>query len=113
MIEEYHFGSITISGKVYDYDVELRWTSEVLKWRREESHLIGEEDIKRAIAENPGLIIIGTGESGFAKVSQEAKEKILSEGIGLITEKTGKAIITFNKEQKKGRKVIGLFHLTC
>jgi len=113
MIEEYHFGSINISGKRYDYDVEVRWTDEVLKWQREEGHLIGEEDIKVAIAAGPDLIVIGNGESGLAEVSKEAREKIISEGIGLIVEKTGKAIITFNKEQKKGRKIIGLFHLTC
>jgi hypothetical protein len=113
MIEEYHFGSITISGKIYNYDVELRWTGEVLKWQREEGHSIGEEDVNGAIAGNPDLIVIGTGESGLAEVSEGVKEKILSEGIGLMIEKIGKAITIFNNEQKRGRKVIGLFHLTC
>jgi len=113
MIEEYHFGSITILGKVYHYDVEVRWSGEVLKWQREESHSVVKEDIKRAIEEEPGLIIIGTGESGFMNVLEETKEKIISQGIGLIIEKTKKAIEIFNKEQKNGRKIIGLFHLTC
>ena len=30
MIKEYHFGSITIDGKDYNYDAEVRWTGEVL-----------------------------------------------------------------------------------
>lgn len=113
MIEEYYFGFIKILGKTYDYDVEVYWTGEILKWWREESHLIKVEDIKRAVDKAPDLIIIGIGESGFAEVLDKTKEKILSEGIGLIIEKTKKATEIFNENIKKGRKVVGLFHLTC
>ena len=113
MIEEYHFGSITILGRNYTHDVEVRWTGDVLDWWRGKSHLINAEDVKRAIEQNPDLIVIGIGESGIAEVSDKTKEKILSEGIGLIIEKTEKAIATFNEAQSKGRKAIGLFHLTC
>lgn len=120
MIEEYKFGSITIDGKTYDYDVEVRWTGEVLEWRREESHRVGVEDVKRAIGESPDTIIIGTGEAGLAKVAEETKKEILSKGIGLIIDKTEEAIRTFNiqkeeSEEEEGRqkREIGLFHLTC
>ncbi|MDI6591930.1 MAG: MTH938/NDUFAF3 family protein, partial [Patescibacteria group bacterium] len=73
MIEEYHFGSITISGKTYTHDVEVRWTGEVLKWWRKESHVIDLEDVKRAVEQNPDTIILGTGAYGVAKVAEEAK----------------------------------------
>ena len=118
-IEEYKFGSITIDGKTYEHDVEIRWTGEVLKWWRGESHIVDVEDVKRAIEQNPELIIIGTGESGLAKATDKAKEEILSRGIGLIIDKTEEAVKTFNiqKEESesegKQKKVIGLFHLTC
>ncbi len=120
MIGEYHFGSITIDGKTYEYDVEVRWTGEVLKWWRGESHVINIDDVKRAIDQNPELIIIGTGESGLAKVTERTKEEILSKGIGLIVDKTEEAIKTFNIQKEESteeegvqKKVIGLFHLTC
>ena len=120
MIEEYKFGLITIDGRVYDYDVEVRWTGEVLKWWREESHRVDVEDVKRAIEQNPDTIIIGTGETGLAKVTEETKREILSKGIGLVIDKTEEAIKTFNiqkeeAEEEEGmqKKVIGLFHLTC
>ncbi len=120
MIEEYKFGSIIIDGKTYEYDVEVRWTGEVLKWWRGESHVVDIEDVERAIDQNPDLIIIGTGESGLAKVTERTKEEILSKGIGLIVDKTEEAVKTFNiqkreSEEEEGRqkKVIGLFHLTC
>lgn len=120
MIEQYKFGSIAIDGKTYNYDVEVRWTGEVLKWWREESHLINIEDIKRATEQSPDTIIVGTGEIGLVKVSEETKNFILEKGIKLIIDKTEEATRTFNiisgesKEEEGGQnKVIGLFHLTC
>lgn len=112
MIDAYHFGSITINGKTYNHDVEVRWTDEILSWWRKESHIIDVEDVKRPVAANPQTIIIGTGESGVAQVTEEAQNFIKEKGIELLIDKTEEAIKTFNviKEQKK---IIGLFHLTC
>ena len=120
MIEEYHFGTITINGKTYNHDVEIRWTGEVLDWWRKESHIIDFDDIKRALNHDPEVIIIGTGESGVARVTDRTKKEIESRGIKLIIDVTGEAVKTFNiikeeSEEEKSRqaKVIGLFHLTC
>ena len=120
MIEEYRFGSITINGRTYTNDVEVRWDDEVLNWQREESHVIDLNCIERALKENPEVIVIGTGEAGFAEVTEEAQEEIKSRGTKLIIDKTEQAIKTFNvrkedSEEEEGvpEKVIGLFHLTC
>jgi hypothetical protein len=121
MIEEYRFGFIKINGIEYANDVEVRWTNEVLALVFKERHKIGVEEVKRAIEQKPNTIIIGTGESGLAKVTEEAKEKIEKNGIKLIIDKTEEAIKTFNvlkeesEEEEEGvkEKVIGLFHLTC
>ena len=120
MIEEYRFGSITVDGKVYNYDVEIRWTGEVLCWWRKESHLIDVVDVKRAVEKMPDMIIIGTGKSGVANVSPKAQEFIRSKGINLLIDRTGEAVKTFNvvkeeseEEEGEQKKVIGLFHLTC
>lgn len=132
MIEEYHFGSITIDGKTYNHDVEVRWAPkeslrgptgqavEVLKWWRKKGHVIDVEDIQRAIEQNPEVIIIGTGESGLAKVTEETKNFVNEKGIELIIDITEETVKTFNiireeseKEEGKQKRVIGLFHLTC
>jgi len=112
MIEKYSFGSIIINGKEYNFDVEVRWTGEVLKWWRKEGHKVYFEDVKRAIDQNPETIIIGTGASGFCKITEECKREIEKKGIKLIIEETEKAIKSFNGLLGK-EKVIGLFHLTC
>ena len=120
MIEEYRFGSITIDGQTYNHDVEVRWTGEVLGWRREKSHVIDIEDIERAMEENPETVIIGTGESGIAKVTENIRDLLKEKGIELIIDKTEQAVKTFNiikeeSEEEEGRqaKIVGLFHLTC
>lgn len=120
MIEEYHFGSITIDGKTYTEDVEVRWNGEVLKWWRREGHVFDVEDLKRAVEQNPDTIILGTGAYGVAKVTKEAQDFIIENGIKLIIDKTEEAVETFNiicreSKEKEGErnKVIGLFHLTC
>ncbi len=118
MIKDYHFGSIVIDDRIYTHDLEVRWTGEILKWRRGESHLIDVVDIKRAVGENPEIIIIGTGEAGVAQVSNEAQNSIKEKGIKLIIDLTGPAIKKFNSmkgrtEKGTQKKVIGLFHLTC
>jgi len=120
MIEEYQFGSITIDGKTYNYDVEVRWTGEVLKRKGGGGHEISMEDVEGAIKQKPDTIIIGTGANGMAEVTKYTQEFIQERGIKLIIDKTGEAVKTFNiineaSEGEEGRqnKVIGLFHLTC
>lgn len=125
MIENYYFGSITINGKTYNHDVEVRWSpkekalgdptrqvGEVLKWWRKESHIIDAEDVKRAVEQNPEVIVIGTGESGLAEVTQEAQNFIIEKGIELVIEASGEAVRKFDIIAEE-KKVIGLFHLTC
>lgn len=113
MIEEYHFGSITINGKTYNDDVEVRWTAEVLDWSFRERHMIDLEEVKRAADQNPDTIVIGTGESGGAQVTDAAQEEIKSRDIDLIIDITRSSIRIFNQLIEEKKKVIGLFHLTC
>ncbi len=120
MIEEYQFGKIQVNGRIYNHDIELRWDGQVLKWWRKESHIIDLEDIARALEQSPDLIIIGTGESGVAQVTERAKEAIASQKIEIIIDITPEAVKTFNiqlqrpiEEDGRPKKVIGLFHLTC
>lgn len=113
MIKEYHFGSITINGKTYTYDVEVKTSGQVLEWRRKESHVIDVEAVKRAVEEKPDIIIIGTGESGIGRITESAKQFITKNRIKLIINITGQAVEAFNEQAKKQTNVIGLFHLTC
>ncbi|MBI2450224.1 MAG: hypothetical protein HYV47_01660 [Candidatus Nealsonbacteria bacterium] len=120
MIEDYQFGSITIDGEIYTHDIEVFWTGDVFDWWRKESHIIDVEDILDIVDQNPESIVIGTGQSGMAKITDAAKKLITDRGIKLYIDHTEQAIKTFNirkeesqEEDGKLEKVIGLFHLTC
>ena len=135
MIEEYRFGLITIDGKTYDHDIEVRWSGaasdkaggepspgglEVLGWWRAEGHFVDAADVEGAVEENPEVIVIGTGAEGRMEVSPELIYMLRARGIQVIVDRTEEATKTFNviKEESKeeeGRqaRVIGLFHLTC
>jgi len=92
----------------------------VLSWWRKESHVFDIDDVRRAAEQNPDTIILGTGASGLAKATEQAKKFIEEQGIKLIIDKTEEATKTFNiinedseEEEGEKNKVIGLFHLTC
>ena len=112
-INDYQFGSITIDGVNYSYDLELRSMGDILMWQRAQGHVIDADDVRNAIEQNPDLIIIGTGFSGAARLTEKAKHEIESNKIKLMTDKTKTAIKIFNSELERGTRVIGLFHLTC
>lgn len=120
MIDTYHFGSITVDGKEYHHDVEVRWTGEVLKWWRLEGHSVALDDIERAIEANPEVIVIGTGAEGCMEVPKDVREAIWARNIQLILDRTEEATKRFNiineeskEEGGRQKRVIGLFHLTC
>lgn len=120
MVEKYIFGLITVNGETFNYDIETDWSGAVLPWQREDGHTIGIEDVERAVAKNPESIVIGTGEKGFARVTEEAKLFIEGRGIQLVIDKTEEAVKTFNvlkddsfEEEGRQNRVVGLFHLTC
>lgn len=120
MIEDYQFGSIIIDGETYNHDVQVFWTGEVFDWWRKESHIIDIQDVIDTVEQKPESVVIGTGESGVAKVTEAAIKFIKDRGIQLFIDPTEQAVRTFNirkeesqEEEGKSEKVIGLFHLTC
>ncbi len=124
MIEEYHFGSIIIDGKVYDHDVQIfssgqspldskHPTGQVKSWWRKTSHEVILDDICEVLEQKPEIIVFGTGSPGMMEVFDRTQEKIKSLGIELIIEPTKEAIKKFNELKTKNENVVGLFHLTC
>ena len=100
--------------------MEVDWEGEVLRWVRESSHIIDAKDIERALEKEPEIIVIGTGESGVAQVTDGAKQAAKEAGVKILIDITEEAVKTFNviceeslEEEGEQAEVIGLFHLTC
>jgi hypothetical protein len=112
MIDKYEFGLIIVDGKEYNHDIWIG-LSEVSEWWRADGHYVDLEDIEGILDENPEYVIIGTGESGLAKVSHDAKNFFLDHKVPVIIKETNQAAIEYNDLKKQGKRIVALMHLTC
>ncbi|MFO7932555.1 MAG: MTH938/NDUFAF3 family protein [Bacteroidales bacterium] len=111
------FGSITVEKHKYGHDVYIRADGEVKKRKKKlskriygTSHTISLEEIKYIFDKNTEGMVIGTGQYGVARLSDEAAEFLEKKHCRVILEPTPRAIKQWNQAEGKW---IGLFHITC
>ena len=112
MIENYRFGAITISGKIYTNDIKIIENRVIPNWRRGRGHLLEPGDIRDILDTNPKIVIVGKGASGMMKISDAVLEFAENKGMRLVAKNTGEAVNEYN-EICNNRKVCACFHLTC
>ncbi len=112
IIDSYHFGKIVINGNKFSSDVLILPDRVKDNWWRKIGHQLLVEDIAEIIAENPEVLVVGTGASGLMKVSPEVTQAAQAQGIKLIAETTNKACNTSNRLSHFER-VVAALHLTC
>lgn len=113
IIEEYDFGVIKISGRVFHRDVIVFPDEIYANWWRKEGHNLHVEDLEIILKRKPSILIIGTGYSGVMKVPEEVREFLKKQGIDVIVENTQRAVDVYNKLVKENRNVAAALHLTC
>jgi len=116
-IEDAKFGSVTIDSEVYEHDVVIRLSGVVEKRKKKlskqrygPSHTISLEEAKHILDEGAKHLIIGTGQSGMLKLSDEAEKYFRENGCSVVLLPTLQAVKVWN--ETKG-KTIGMFHVTC
>lgn len=116
-IDSTRFGSITVDGETYDYDIMIRLSGEIEKRKKKlskerygTSHIISPEEAEELYEKGCGKLIIGTGQEDNVRLSEEARRYLDEHEVTCILESTPRAITTWN--ESKGAK-IGLFHVTC
>jgi len=112
MIDSYKFGQIVIDGRRYDSDLIIYPDHIDSKWWRKEGHLLKKSDLVDIVKFKPDILIIGTGNPGLLKVTDETVHYIKSKEISLIVEKTENACKIYNK-LKENKIIIAALHLTC
>jgi len=112
-IDAYSFGSMTVDGKVHNADLIIFPDKIQGHWWRKEGHSLAIDDLKDVIAYQPDVLVIGRGHLGCMNVPSETRQNLQTHHIEVLDQKTGEAQKVFNEQVKKGRKVIGAFHLTC
>ena len=116
-IDKIKFGSITVSGKMYENDILIRLNGKVEKRKKKlskevygTSHTISLAEAEYVYQDGAENIIIGSGQSGLANLSDEASEFFEQKHCQVDLLPTPQAIEHWNKA--KG-STIGLFHITC
>lgn len=111
------FGSITIDGENYPYDVLIRLSGEIRKRKKKlskkhygTSHILSLEEAEFVYEKGSNLLVVGTGQNDNLRLSPEAAQFFAHKDCKVLAEATPQAIVTFNNT--KGHK-IGLFHVTC
>ena len=111
------FGSITVAGDKYTHDIIIRLNG-IIENRKKKlskevygtSHIISLAEAEYLYEEGANYIIIGTGQSGMVKLSDEAIEFFTLKECHPILYPTSEAILMWNKANNS---TIGLFHITC
>ncbi len=109
-IDSSYFGSIIIDGKKFDRDLHILPSGEIKE--RERTHTVSKREISDLLMHEPEAIVIGTGNSGLMKVESDGIVAAQLEGVEIISKPTPQAVQEFNK-LNRGRKVAGVFHVTC
>ncbi len=112
MIESYEFGKIKIKGETFTQDLIIFPEKINPSWWRKSGHRVSLQDLDEVFAQEPEILIIGTGYASLMKVDEEVKKCAQRKGITLIVENTRKAVKIFNDLHSK-KRVIAAFHLTC
>ncbi|MFC1941239.1 Mth938-like domain-containing protein [Chloroflexota bacterium] len=111
-IDSYHFGEIVIDGEKYSSDIVIFSDRVRDNWWRKTGHELCLEDIAEVIADNPDVLLVGTGASGLMKVLPEVKQEAKARHIQFIVEPTSEACNTYN-QLCQSQRVVAAFHLTC
>ena len=113
MIDDYHFGSITINDQNYTNDVIVHGEKMLNEsWWRKEGHNLAIEDLSD-LPDQFEVLVIGNGHDGVCTVPEETVDFVKNKGVEVIVQMTGEATETFNRLLKEGKDVVGAFHLTC
>lgn len=111
------FGSITINEINWDHDVFITLTGEVRKRKKKlskavygSSHTLSLDEAKHVYEAGAEQIIIGTGQYGILKLSDEATEYFDEKKCSVKLLSTPGAIKAWNETKDA---TIGLFHITC
>ncbi|HWR25713.1 MAG TPA: Mth938-like domain-containing protein [Methanosarcina sp.] len=116
-IDSTSFGSITVDGETFDHDILIRLNGHIKKRKKKlskeiygTSHIISLEEAEYIYEEGTEKIIIGTGQTGFVKLSEEAEDFFMRKKCGVELFPTPWAIARWNEIEGK---VTAVFHVTC
>ncbi|MBF0380294.1 MAG: hypothetical protein HQL69_04700 [Magnetococcales bacterium] len=118
-IQSTTFGSITIGDTTYDHDVVIRLDGQIIKRKKKlskqqygTSHILSVDEMRFVYENGCDSLIIGCGQYGRVKLSDEAAHFLDSQNCTVISYPTPQAAEFYNT-QTEHKNCIALFHVTC
>ena len=116
-IEKTKFGSISVAGDKFEHDIIIRLDGKVEKRKKKlskeifgTSHVVSLAEAEYVYEDGATKIIVGAGQSGMLKLSDEAADFFKKKQCAVELLSTPEAIQRWNKAEGS---TIGLFHVTC
>ena len=117
IINATEFGSITVDGETLDHDIVIRLDGQVKKRRKKlskqqygTSHTVSLAEAEHIYDDGAAQVIVGTGQNGVLKLSNEAEGFFEDHGCNVHAVPTPDAVKDWN--EAKGN-TIAMFHVTC
>ena len=117
-VDHTEFGCITINGNKYEYDVIIGLDGMVTKRNKKLSkkvfgnaHKLSKEEAKYIYQDGTEIIVIGTGQYGELRLSEDAKDYFTQCKCRVEAMDTRKAIVFYN--HLTNDSVVAMFHVTC
>jgi hypothetical protein len=116
-ISSFNFGFIVVDGKQYIHDVVILPDGTVKEREASKgrlgSHTISWREVVNIINGQPEVIIIGTGTSAMAKLTEDVGINIRRANLNLVVLPSYQAVERFNQLTGEGKRVAALIHITC
>jgi hypothetical protein len=116
-IDKTKFGSITVAGEKYENDIIIRLDGKVEKRKKKlskevfgTSHIVSLAEAQYVYEDGAARIVIGAGQSGMLKLSDEAADFFARKKCDVELYPTPEAIRCWNEATPPA---IALFHITC
>jgi hypothetical protein len=116
-IQGTEFGSIVVDEEVFDHDIVIRLGGKLKKRKKKlskkqygSSHTISLAEAEHIFDDGAERLIIGSGQYGNVKLSDEAEHYFQEKGCSVELHPTPEAIQVWNETEGK---TIAMFHLTC
>jgi hypothetical protein len=116
-IQNTEFGLITVDKEVFDHDIVIRLSGEVKKRKKKlskeqygTSHVVSLAEARHIFDEGAERLVIGSGQYGNVKLSDEARGYFKEKGCSVELHSTPQAIQVWNEAEGK---TIAMFHVTC
>ncbi len=116
-IQKTKFGSITIDGERIKHDIVIRLGGKVKKRKKKlskeqhgTSHIVSLAEAEHIYDDGADRLIIGTGQYGNVKLSEEAQRYFKDKACSVDLSPTPEAVKAWNEAEGK---TIGMFHVTC